>query len=432
MSNASSNTTPLDTMNNLRILVSGAGVAGLTTAHFLAKAGAKVTVIERASALRAAGQGIDVNGPGRGVLRHLKIEEIVKANTTKEEGTRIVDNHNRSYADFGVGEDGKGMSPTNELEISRGRLVDILHDKTKEQPNVDHIFGDYIKSISQEKEAGKVTVGFAESSALQDYDLVIAADGFRSRTRRLAWGDEVSKTAVHHLHHFTAWFTMPWIPADSQWSRACFIPGRRWMWLRPLGGDKLTSAYVSLTTTGKPAVEEAIAAAKTPLEQKAFLRKYFEDAGWETERVLKAMDASEDFYLQEFVQLRLNTWSKGLVAIVGDAAYSPSPMSGGGTTVAFVGAYVLAGEIARRPGDLKAALAAYETTLRPYITDVQKLLPGLPWIATPETAWGVAVLRRLAGIIAWFTKTRLAIWLAGEPSEVENGFALPEYKELMG
>lgn len=222
-------------MNNLSILVNGAGIAGLTVAHLLAKAGARVTVVERSPVLRTAGQGIDVTGFGREVLRKLGIEDIVKANTTREDGTRIVDTSNRTAAHFPIepNKGGQTFSPTNELEISRGKLVDVLYTLTKAQSKITHVFNNSASSLVQDPHTRKVKVAFANDdpdttiTAPAEYDLVIAADGQFSRTRRMAWGEEVSRATSVPLHMTCAFFTIPWTPADGSTSRICFLPGRR-------------------------------------------------------------------------------------------------------------------------------------------------------------------------------------------------------------
>ena len=207
--------------------------------------------------------------------------------------------------------------------------------------------------------------------------------------------------------------------------------GRRIVWIRPIGDHKRCSAYLMVNTMGNAALEEAFAAARTLPEQKALMRKTFQGAGWETARILDAVDAVDDFYLQEIAQVKLDCWSKGSVVVLGDSAWAPTPFSGLGTTAALIAGEVLAGEVARRPGDVPGALAAYEERLRPWITKAQKLAMGTPWIVTPGSAWGVTTLCTVAGILAWASKTRLGRWIMpGDTAEDE--LELPEYEEITG
>ncbi|TKA70610.1 hypothetical protein B0A49_07257, partial [Cryomyces minteri] len=130
--------------------------------------------------------------------------------------------------------------------------------------------------------------------------------------------------------------------------------------------------------------------------QKKMTHRLVADAGWETPRVLAGMEDAKDFYMQEIAQIRMDHWSKGRVAVVGDAGYCPSPISGVGTSVAIVGAYVLAGELARHESH-REAFAAYERLMRPYVENAQKLPPGAPHVANPQTAWGIWLLNNVLG-----------------------------------
>ena len=145
------------------------------------------------------------------------------------------------------------------------------------------------------------------------------------------------------------------------------------------------------------AVKEGIQA------QKALVQQMFQDADWEVARLLKGMHESNDFYLQHIAQVRLSRWSNRRVALVGDAAYAPSPFTGMGTSLAFIGAYVLAGEISRQPSNISAALESYEQVMRPYVESVQSLPPGIPWVVNPQSALGVKILNTgfwLAGLLS--------------------------------
>lgn len=126
-------------------------------------------------------------------------------------------------------------------------------------------------------------------------------------------------------------------------------------------------------------------------EQKALIMRIFADAGWEAPRVLDGLADAADAYFDTISQVMAPRWSHGRAALVGDAAYCPSPVSGMGTNLALVGAYVLAGELARH-ADHRDAFAAYETLMRPYVELAQKLPPGVPWIAHPQTRYGISIL----------------------------------------
>jgi 2-polyprenyl-6-methoxyphenol hydroxylase-like FAD-dependent oxidoreductase len=101
--------------------------------------------------------------------------------------------------------------------------------------------------------------------------------------------------------------------------------------------------------------------------QQRLLREAFQGTGWEVDRLLAAAGEADDFYFDSISQVELPRWSAGRVALLGDAAYCPSPASGQGTSLALVGAHVLARELAAAGGDHETAFAAYETAMRPYV-----------------------------------------------------------------
>lgn len=156
------------------------------------------------------------------------------------------------------------------------------------------------------------------------------------------------------------------------------------------------------------------------------MHNLFSDTGWEATRVLAGMDAADDFYMQEVAQVKMeDSWSRGRMAVLGDAAYCPSPISGMGTTVAIVGAYILAGEIARSPINPQEAFASYERHMRPFVMKAQKLIPGAPHLANPETAWGIWIMNSILGFVSWTGLTTILGRYAGPPVDA---IVLPEYE----
>lgn len=415
-------------MSRLRVLVSGASVAGPALAYWLVRAGCKVTVVEHAPSLRSTGQGLDIRDTARDVVKRMGIFDCIRDKSSHEEGLKVVDSNNRCFARFGVDESGEGDSITSDVEILRGELAGILFDVTKD--DVSYIFGDMVESLeTTDKEVG---VNFANGTPTTAFDLVVAADGIGSKIRGIAFGNGYSH--VRSLDSYVSYFSIPPSDTDTRWSRLHWVKGGRNMLLRPdnVGG---TRAFMGLTAYEKSderlarfekASREGIPA------QKLLLQELFQDADWETSRILKGMHESEDFYLQHVAQVRLNRWSSGRVTVVGDAGYAASPFSGMGTSLAFIGAYVLAGEISRRPNNIPAALESYERVLRPYVESIQKLPPGIPWIVNPQSTLGVRVLETFiwgvgllsaTGVTTWFSK--LAKYL---PIGRRSPFKLPEYE----
>jgi len=124
---------------------------------------------------------------------------------------------------------------------------------------------------------------------------------------------------------------------------------------------------------------------QTEREQKELLKDLFANAGWEAERILKGVQDADGFYIQQIAQIKLDTWSRGRVSLVGDGAYCPTPISGMGTTIAMVGGYVLAGDFVQHWPEHAAGFEAYEQKMRPFVAKAQKLAPGAPGLANPQT-----------------------------------------------
>ena len=378
------------------VLIAGAGIAGPALAILLNKNGFKTTIVERAESLRTAGQQVDVTGPGVELIRYMGVDEAIRARTVGDEGIHFVDKNDKRIATFPVS--ASTTSLVREIEIMRGDMADVFYQATKEQ--TEFIFGDRVASLS-ESSAG-VTVSF-KNSADRTFDLVVAADGLSSRTREVAFGS--SKDAVvKNLSQWVALFLIPHSPSDGTWTRAYNAPGGRVVCLRPDVKRKRTSVYLCQGTDDMSITEKSVD------EQKAIIQRTFADAGWETPRVLAHMEDAENFYVQQVAQVKMNSWRKGRTVLLGDAGYCPAPVSGLGTTMAIVGAYVLAGCLVTHEHDVPRALEQYETDMRPFVDAAQSLPPGVPAIATPQTKWGIWALNSVLATVETAMKvSRMAV-----------------------
>lgn len=394
-------------MNQRTILISGAGIAGPAVAFWLNRHGLRSVIVERADTLRLGGQNVDIRGAGRIVAQRMGIENDIKAASTGEKGLRFVDEHNTVKAEFPASTSGVD-SFTAELEILRGDLARILYDQTRN--NTEYLFDDHITDVREHDD--RMTVFFAKGQP-RDFDMVIAADGIRSRTRTLVFGSEPE---IRELGVYMGYFTIPRIASDNAWWRWYNAPGRRVISLRP---DNVGTTRALLSFMSKPRAE----ARRGVNEQKNLFRQVFADVGWEAPRILAALDESPDFYFESIGQVHAPRWSRGRVALVGDAGYCPSPISGMGTSLALVGSYVLAGEIAKHE-DYREAFASYEKIMRPYVREAQNLPPGAPGLAHPNTKLGIAVLRGCARIAAMIQTSGIANKLFTPPAET---FGFPDY-----
>ena len=410
-----------------RVLISGASIAGPTLAYWLVRAGCKVTVVERAASLRKTGQGVDVRDAAREVVKKMGIFDRLREQSSQEEGIRIVDRNDRTLASFGVDESGKGDSPTCDIEILRGELAEILVNLTKEK--VSYIFGDEVESLQEtDKDIG---VTFAKGTPTTAFDLVVAADGIGSKIRSMTFGSDSCR--IRSLNSYVSYFSIPPGKTDTMWSRVHWFGGGRVLAVRP-DNQGQTRPFFILSAYDK-ADERLVRLEKATKEgvqaQKAIIQELFQGTDWETDRVLKGMQESDDFYMQHVAQVKLDRWSSGRVTVLGDAGYAPSPFTGMGTSLAFLAAYVLAGEISKQPDNLPAALESYERVLRPHVESVQNVLPGVPWIFNPQSQLGVRVIENIFWTVGIISKTRLAGFftnILGLLPLGDDDFRLPEYE----
>ena len=396
-------------MNPKKILISGASIAGPTLAFWLNRFGFTTTIVERADSLRLGGQNIDIKGAAQKIAQFMGIEEEIRAADTGELGVRFVDENDITKAKLPKGKSNIG---TSELEILRGDLAQILYNHTKD--DVEYIFDNQIVGLYEFDSGIKVSFQKGEE---RDFDLVICADGIRSQTRSLIFGDE---PVIRFLNLYISYFTIPKAPSDSRWARWYNATGSRVVFIRP---DNVGTTRASFSFLSEPKGYEKLNVA----EQKAILKQKFADVGWEASRVLAALENETEIYLDGISQVIAPSWSKGRCAMTGDAAFCPSPLSGMGASLSMVGAYILAGELSRH-SDYKDAFAAYEKLLRPYINEIQKLPSGVPYLAHPKSKIGISLLNTVINIISSkVVKSIGSLFTNKNKLSTDDSIMLPEY-----
>ncbi len=347
-------------MRNQDVLISGAGVAGQALALWLRRFGFTPVVVERAAAPRDGGQAVDLRGAAIEVARRTGILDAARAARTGTRGMSYVSSAGKRLASL----DGAfGVVDPHDLEIVRGDLVRILHEAARDE--VEYIFDDSVASLTDT--ADGVTVTF-ERSAPRTFGLVAGADGLHSRVRGLAFGPE--SRYLGQLGLYLSVFTIPNELELDHWQLIYVTPGR------------------SVTVTSARDNREARAIfffASGPLDydhrdrdqQQELLAAAFAGTGWEVPRLLAAMPEAPDFYFDSVSQVRMNSWSAGRVTLgSSDAGYCPSPLSGQGSSVALVGAYVLASELHAADGDHRAAFARYQQRMAGFVELNQQLATG--------------------------------------------------------
>ncbi|MFD4371831.1 FAD-dependent monooxygenase [Streptomyces sp. NPDC058486] len=399
-------------MANNEILISGAGIAGTALAYWLRKAGFAVTVVERAPEPRQGGQTVDLRGAGRTVIERMGLMDRAKAVTVDQRGLALVDRAGRTTARVPADSFG-GEGIVSEIEILRGDLAHLLYEASL--PDTEYLFDDTITGIEQETDADAVTVTF-EKAAPRRFALVVGADGPHSVTRSLAFGPE--RDFAHPIGLYTAWFTAHDTLDLDSWYVMHNAPGGLVVSARPgrLPGE--IKAGFSFRSPPLAYDRRDVAA------QQRIIAERFAGVGWETPRLLRAMRTAPDFFFDTMAQVRLDSWSRGRVALLGDAGYCATPLTGLGTSLALVGAYVLAGELAAAEGAHEAAFRRYDTVMRPYVTQAQELPPGGAAGFAPTGRLGIR-MRDLS--MRSMTRWPMRNFLAAQFAKAGD-IALPEYR----
>ncbi|KAF3042540.1 hypothetical protein E8E11_004326 [Didymella keratinophila] len=387
----------------LKILISGSGIAGPCLAFWLHKLipTCHITILERSPTPRHGGQAVDLRSFSVPIVSRMGLLDQVRDKTTTEEGVQFVYLDGITRATFPASGNIEAQSATSEFEVLRGDLAKILMDATQALDRITYVFDEMVESITQTGAPdNKIDVTFANRLPPAMYDLVVGADGMMSRTRRLVFdlGNE-NDESVRRLGQYAALFTMPRTESDTKFAQWYNASRGRLLLLRP-DSYGTTRAYVGVTDSNLSRFDKIDAAMRKGdrKAQEDWFEKEFEGAGWESERCIKEMKKAEDYYLQQVAQVKMARWSQSSVALLGDAAYCPSPISGVGAGSAIIGAYVLAGEVSRSQHDIPNALKQYERVLRPYVEKAQRLFPGAPQVANPQTDWGVWTFNKLTGI----------------------------------
>ncbi|RZT89017.1 2-polyprenyl-6-methoxyphenol hydroxylase-like FAD-dependent oxidoreductase [Pseudonocardia sediminis] len=345
-------------MSGIEVLVAGASIAGPALAHWLHRRGAEVTVVERAPGLRPGGQAVDARGVAREVIRRMGLDAQVRAARTDTVGAYTVDADGNVLETFRADDHG-GDGYVSEIEILRGDLSRVLHDDTRD--GVEYVFGDRIAELTQDSDG--VDVVFAGGDRRR-FDLVVGADGLHSALRATVFGPH--ERFVRHLGMVLAFYTVPNEFGVDRWMVDHQDSGRS-AGLRPLPDGDRAMAMLSFGAEDLDVDHRDVEA------QKRLLCERMAGFGWMTPRILEHVDDTPDFYLDQVAQVVMDRWSDGRVALLGDAAFSSSPMSGGGTGLALVGAYLLAGELAAAGWDPEIGFARYEERMRPFVEANQEI-----------------------------------------------------------
>lgn len=396
-------------MKNKTVLISGAGIAGPTLAFWLNAAKFEPTLVELAPVLRASGYIIDFWGLGYEIAERMGLARDIDRVGYHMREMRIVDDRGKRVTGFGT-KVFRELTGGRFVTLGRSELSRLLFEKIKGTTEV--IFGDEIVGLQERADGMQVQFKHAGS---RPFDLVIGADGLHSRVRGLVFGSQgqFEKQLGYLVAAFEAY---GYSPRDEDVYVIHSEPGRM-LGRFALHDDRTLFLFVFAADV------DALRAMFDLPAQKAVLRERFGKVSLECPRILDELDRTSELYFDRVSQIKMERWSQGRVALVGDAACAVSLMAGQGAALSMTGAYVLAGELAKAAGQHQEAFGNYEKHLRAFIGSKQRGAERFAAAFAPHTRWGLFLRNQ---VIKAFAIPRLARLAFGR--EIVDTLRLPDYR----
>jgi 2-polyprenyl-6-methoxyphenol hydroxylase-like FAD-dependent oxidoreductase len=345
----------MELLKGKKVLVSGGSFAGLSTAYWLNKLGYKVTVVERANALRTAGAAVDIKGTAIDAAKRMGIFEQLKVNRLSLERIEFKNADDITEGSIPLINEGEEL-PDDEIEIERDKFIHILFDRIKN--DVEFIFSNSITALNETKDDIQVTF---KNGSLRAYDLVLGCDGMHSNLRKLWFGDETEYT--HFLKAYASITTVNKLLVTQKTMQMYNIPNKCMM-LNAY--NKKTDIMLFFNSENEIPYDY-----RDEKQQKNIILEHFKGLSWRTSELLEEVAHSKSFYFDKLCQIKMPSWTKGRVALIGDAAYCASPAAGMGGSLAVIGATALADALQKHNGNFELAFEEYNKNLRPFIEGVQ-------------------------------------------------------------
>ncbi len=392
----------------MRIAINGVGVGGPTLAYWLQRSGHEVLLVEQSPGLRRGGYAIDFWGVGYDIAEKMRLLPRIEELGWHMKEMRYVDRRGRVTGGFPIGIFDR-MTGGRFIELRRSDLAAALYGAL--EGKVETIFGDSVARIIED--GGQARIEFDHASP-RDVDLVVGADGLHSRVREIAFG-RGADFEVPLGYHVAAFELEDYRPRDELVAVSHAAPGRQITRLSMPDGRTLCLFVFrdEHMDSERPSTDP---------ERRAVLTSVFAGVGWECPRILAAMKNVGAIYFDRVSQIRMDRWTKGRVAMIGDAAACVSLLAGEGTGLAMAEAYVLAGELRVCGDDLAAAFSRYEGRMMPLLRRKQESALRFASSFAPKTALGVAFRDRVSRLLEIPFVARLLVGRA-----VRDDFALPAY-----
>lgn len=359
----------------MRVAINGAGIAGTALAFWLSRTGHEVVLVERAPELRTGGYVLNLWGVGYDAVERMGLLPKLLEQRYETEELRMVDRHGRTRGGY-RSEVLQSLAGGRIATLARADIAAAIFGSVDDR--VETIFGDSIVTIDDD--GAHARIGF-EHAPQREVDLVVGADGLHSRIRQLTFGPD-SRFEYPMGCHVASFEVAGYRPRDKDLYVAHTAPGR-YIARFPVRDDT-TLFFMLLRDEYLPG-----SLPTTATGRKAALSTAFSGMGWECPAILSALETADALYFDSISQIRMETWTKGRVALVGDAAACPSLIAGEGAGLALAEAYVLAGEIHRHGADLDSALTRYQSRLKPYVMRKQRYAEGLVPSFVPKTNLGI-------------------------------------------
>jgi 2-polyprenyl-6-methoxyphenol hydroxylase-like FAD-dependent oxidoreductase len=407
-------TTPTPT--GKKVLISGASIAGPMLAYWLYRYGFDVTVVERADAVRSGGYPIDIRGTAVEAMDRMGLLSQLQAAHIDTRKLTFVDGTGAPIAVISPEVLSGGVSG-RDIELARGALTSLLYEQTQNGA-IRYRFSDSIDALDDDG----ASVGVRFKSGEHDrFDIVVGADGLHSNTRALVFGPE--EPFNRYLGRCFNLFSVPKPSSVSLSHEGIFYaePGRA-AGVYAVGDSDTLYAFLIF------AAEEAPFHSHPDIdEQRKRTSEIFAGSGWKVSRLVEAMQSADDLFSDTVSQIHMPRWSSGRVVLVGDAAHAPSFLSGQGTSLALVGAYVLAGELASHSNPVEA-FASYERIVRPFVEANQALASSGGSILLPRSQEELDRRNQALGAAASSADSGE---YANKRTQVHSSLKLPDYDHVL-